>query len=529
MPVTFSDLGVDPALVAKLTERGITTAFPVQEAAIPDAIAGRDVVAKAPTGSGKTIAFGVAAITRCVDSKPRRPRGLILEPTRELAAQVRDELASLKDDGARKVIAVYGGTRYGPTQAALSKGVDLLVACPGRLEDMIEQRMVDLSDVDLIVIDEADRMADMGFLPVVRRIIEQTNPERQVLLFSATMGREIESLVDRYQRDPARHDVGSDDESNGDVQHHFWKVSRDERLEKCADVVTQLGRAIVFCRTRRGADRVARQLSDAGVTSVAIHGDRSQAQRERAIKDFENGKANALVATDVAARGIHLEALPGVVHFDPPADATDYTHRSGRTGRAGLDGVVVSLVVEDQRKAVSGIQRGLKLPSGLDEPTVLTAPVLPPRPAKAVAKAPSAAIDDYKTHQKDRRPSSSPRRESSRRESPRRESSRGDALRGDSRQSDRWSTSAPRPSSVKRGPTGTVKFFDAERGYGFVSRDGDDDLFVHATNLVGAPTAILEVGQNVTFEVGRGRRGAEAQNVRVVTGTPRGNRRPSHR
>ena len=545
MPVTFADLGVDPALVEKLTARGITSAFPIQEAAIPDALAGRDVVAKAPTGSGKTIAFGVAAVERCVNSKPKKPRCLILEPTRELAAQVRDELASMKQDGSKRVVAVYGGTRYGPTQQALAKGVDILVACPGRLEDLLEQRVVDLSDVDLIVIDEADRMADMGFLPVVKRLIEQTAKDRQVLLFSATMGKEIEGLVKNYQKDPARHDVTGDEEAGGDVDHLFWAVPRDKRLEVCADVVTQLGRAIVFCRTRRGADRVARQLDAVGVKSVAIHGDRSQNQRERALKEFERGRAVALVATDVAARGIHLEALPGVIHFDPPADATDYTHRSGRTGRAGLDGIVVSLVVEDQRRPMAQIQRKLGYESGFDDPSYLEAPVYPERVTKP---APSVAPEEHTARASKRRdPSSrrdssrressrkdssrrdSPRRESSRSESPRRESPRRDAHGHRNGASRSENTTRPRSSRGASGPTGTVKFFDAERGFGFVSQEGDKDLFVHATNLAGGPTTLLEIGQQVSFEVGRGKRGAEARNVRVVGGAQSKPRKKSYR
>ena len=527
MPVSFADLGVDPALVAKLTERGIAAPFPIQEAAIPDSLAGRDVVAKAPTGSGKTIAFGVAAIERCIDSKPKRPRCLILEPTRELAAQVRDELASLKENGGRRVIAVYGGTRYGPTQQALSKGVDILVACPGRLEDLLDQGVVNLSDVDLLVIDEADRMADMGFLPVVRRLIDQTKKDRQVLLFSATMGKEIEGLVKTYQKNPARHDVTGDEEAQGDVEHLFWAVSRDKRLEVCTDAVTQLGKAIVFCRTRRGADRVARQLDAAGLRSVAIHGDRSQNQRERALREFDRGNAVALVATDVAARGIHLEALPGVIHFDPPADATDYTHRSGRTGRAGLDGIVISLVVEDQRRPVASLQRALGMPSGFDDPSPITAPEMPVVVKKRV---PSVSLEEREPRKGGRR-DSKPRRNgpSSRGHSTRTHPPRGERSERSERfdRGDRKEFSDRRPSGS--GTTGTVKFFDAERGFGFVSSGGDKDLFVHATNLANGPQTLLEVGQSVSFEIGKGKRGAEARNVKVVSSGQKKNRKKSYR
>ena len=500
MTISFTDLGVAPALAERLSARGIDAPFPIQEASIPDAVAGRDIVAKAPTGSGKTLAFGVAAVERCVDAQPRRPKGLILEPTRELAAQVRDELASLRSDGGRKVIAVYGGTRYGPTQNALSKGVDILVACPGRLEDLIEQRMVDLSEVELLVIDEADRMADMGFMPCVRRIVEQARDDRQILLFSATMGKEVESLSKRYQTNPARHDVSDDQEAQGDVDHLFWAVSRDDRLDVCTNFVTQMGSAIIFCRTRRGADRLARQLGTNGVSAVAIHGDRSQAQRERALRQFERGDAQALVATDVAARGIHLEALPCVIHYDPPADHTDYTHRSGRTGRAGLDGVVVSLVVEDMRSPVKKLQRALDLPMGYDEPSVLT-PAANVVERKATAPKRTSNAADDRDERKDRSRSDRSVR----------------AHGSDRAHRTERPTSRATGASSSGGPKGTVKFFDAKRGYGFVERPGEVDLFVHATNLADGPKTILEVGQQVTFEIGSGKKGAEAHNVKVLS------------
>jgi len=543
MPVSFSDLGVNPAMTASLAERGILEAFPIQVASIPDALAGRDVVAKAPTGSGKTIAFGVAAADRCKDAAPRRPRGLVLEPTRELAGQVRDELAALMPGRERRVIAVYGGTSYGPARTALQKGVDVLVACPGRLEDLIEQGMVDLSQVELVVVDEADRMADMGFLPSVRRLLEAAAENCQVLLFSATMGPEIESLVRQFQTDPVRHDVSESMEATGEVAHHFWKVGREERVEVTAQAVTQLGRAIVFCRTRHGADRLARQLTAAGVSSVAIHGDRSQAQREKALRIFEGGGATALVATDVAARGIHLEALPGVIHFDPPTDHTDYTHRSGRTGRAGLDGIVVSMVLDDQRKKVAVLQKRLDLPVGTELPEFLVAPEMPlptPKPARTSnaenqGRAGGQPRRDHDRSDTERRGNSGgARREnrSSSRQGAARHERESSTARNGARPATRAVSHGPsdrRRQQSDRGPTGTVKFYDTERGYGFVEREGSSDLFVHASALVGGPAGSLEAGQAVTFEVGQGRRGDEARNVKVVTGTPRGTRRPNRR
>ncbi|MGA2519235.1 MAG: DEAD/DEAH box helicase [Acidimicrobiales bacterium] len=368
MHTSFSDLGVPERLVTRLARQGITSPFPIQSATIPDALAGRDVCGRAPTGSGKTIAFGVAVVSAATGSLSRRPRALVLVPTRELAAQVQGELALLAGDNGRRTLAVYGGTGYGASRKALERGVDIVVACPGRLEDLLQQGVLSLADVQTVVVDEADRMADMGFLPAVRRLLDKTSSRRQVLLFSATIGREVETLVASYQHDPVRHDVVADESSVGAVAHVFWRAERSERVRLAARLVSQHGRAVVFCRTRRGADRVAKQLTQAGISAVAIHGDRTQAQRERALAAFSQGRAHALVATDVAARGIHVEDLPCVVHFDPPTDATDYLHRSGRTGRAGRDGTVVSFVTDADHATVRGMQRTLGLAQGFDAP-----------------------------------------------------------------------------------------------------------------------------------------------------------------
>jgi superfamily II DNA/RNA helicase len=365
---SFSDLGVPAHLVARLAQQGIISPFPIQTATIPDALAGRDICGRAPTGSGKTIAFGIAVVAAATGSVPRRPRALVLVPTRELASQVQGEIALLAGQHGNRTVAVYGGTAYGASLRALDRGVDIVVACPGRLEDLLKQEALDLSDVRTVVLDEADRMADMGFLPAVRRLLDQTSPERQVLLFSATIGHAVEAIVNRYQHDPVRRDVVADESSVGAVIHLFWRAQRSELIQLTARLVNQHGRAVVFCRTRRGTDRVARQLSQAGITAVSIHGDRTQAQRERALAAFTHGRAHALVATDVAARGIHVEDLPCVVHFDPPTDATDYLHRSGRTGRAGKTGTVVSLVTDEHHSTVRCMQRALGLTQGLDAP-----------------------------------------------------------------------------------------------------------------------------------------------------------------
>jgi len=296
MTTSFSDLGVPAALVARLNARGIMEPFPIQEAALPDAFARRDVVGKAPTGSGKTLAFGLALVHNATKASPRRPRGLVLVPTRELAAQVQKELGQLTSDKGRRVLCIYGGTSYNVARKALAMGVDIVVACPGRLEDMLEQRALDLSEVTTVVVDEADRMADMGFLPAVRRIVSMTAENRHMLLFSATMGPDVKSLVREFTHDAAIHDVVGD-EAPSDVDHFFWRVPREQRSAFTAELADRYDRAIVFTRTKHGADRLARQLEERGISAVPIHGDRTQAQRERALRSVKNGQIRVLVAT----------------------------------------------------------------------------------------------------------------------------------------------------------------------------------------------------------------------------------------
>ena len=365
MSMTFADLGVPSNLVERLASRGISEAFPIQEASIPDALAGKDVVGKAATGSGKTLAFGLPLLARLEKARPRKPTALILVPTRELAAQVQKELAQLTEDKGRRIITIYGGTSYNIARKALNFGVDVVVACPGRLEDMLEQRAFDLQSCTTVVVDEADRMADMGFLPCVRRIISATAPNRHVMLFSATMGPDVKSLVKEFTNDAVIHDVVGE-EAPSDVDHFFWRVPRDQRPQMTADIVEEYDRAIVFTRTKHGADRLARQLEERGISAVPLHGDRTQAQRERALRSVKSGQVRVLVATDVAARGIHIDLLPVVVHYDPPAQATDYLHRSGRTGRAGNTGAVISLVGEDVIGQVKRLQKALGIPTMIE-------------------------------------------------------------------------------------------------------------------------------------------------------------------
>ena len=370
MTTTFAQLGLPKSLVGALERRGILEPFPVQEAAIPDALAGKDVSGKAPTGSGKTLAFGLPLLTRVERAKPNRPQALILAPTRELADQIKQELAPLAQAVGRSVFAIYGGVGYGPQRNAMRRGVDVLVATPGRLEDLIEQRTVDLSQANIVVVDEADRMADMGFLPAVKRILDNTARKRQTLLFSATLDGDIAVLSRSYQHDPVRHDAGTVDAEAIDAKHHFWLVEHHDRVEHAADLIRAADRSIVFTRTRHGADRLAKQLSKLGVSAVAMHGGRSQNQRNRALKAFSTYRAQALIATDVAARGIHIDAVASVIHFDPPSDHKDYLHRSGRTARAGATGTVVSLVTGDQKRAVHRMQKDLDLDAPIEAPAL---------------------------------------------------------------------------------------------------------------------------------------------------------------
>ena len=500
MPPTFADLGVPADVVALLARDGITTPFPIQEATIPDALAGRDVSGRAPTGSGKTLAFAIAVVEALGDSpsKARRPRGLVLVPTRELAAQVCGVLRPLAKARRLSVAAVYGGAGYGPQLRALREAVDVLVACPGRLEDLIERRDVSLQDVSIAVVDEADRMADMGFLPAVKRILDQAAPNRQVLLFSATLDGEVDVLVRRYQTNPVRHEVETTEASAGDVRHMFWKVDRNDRVTLAAKVVAGHQSSIVFCRTRHGADRLSRQLISAGVHAVALHGSRTQAQRDRALQSFHSGAARVLVATDVAARGIDVENVACVLHFDPPSDHKDYVHRSGRTGRAGADGTVISLVTPDQSGAARTMQRALGLPQKLEQPTSLppiaarmthsSAPAGEKTSPYAAAAAPSRGRDRAKTP------------------------GRARPVRAGHLHSDK---AEPRGGRSLRPATGTLKWFDPIRGFGFIAPDaGGRDVFVHRSALDETEQVPTE-GSRVEFLSRSGPKGLEAVELRA--------------
>jgi superfamily II DNA/RNA helicase len=387
-PTTFGALGVADDLCARLTRDRRTEPFPIQAAAIPPALAGKDVCGRAPTGSGKTLGFGLPIAQRVARARPGRPRALILAPTRELAAQIETEVRPLLAIRKRSAATFYGGVGFGPQLKALRRGVDVAVGCPGRVTDLVRRGDLDLSDVDIVVIDEADRMADMGFLPEVRRLLDRVQPKRQTLLFSATLDGDVDVLVRNYQHSPVRCDVAPPERHDDRTVHRFVETVREERVNLTRDLVVEHGSTVVFCRTKRGVDRVTRQLKNAGVSSAAIHGDRSQSQRQRALASFQAGKVQALVATDVAARGIHVDDVGCVVHFDIPADAKDYLHRSGRTGRAGAAGVVVAFVMDDNHAKARELQRALGLPNAGTRPRAKR-PSSEPNPGRARRPGPS--------------------------------------------------------------------------------------------------------------------------------------------
>jgi superfamily II DNA/RNA helicase len=366
----FRELGLADDLAAHLEANGITAPTPIQTATLPDMLAGRDVLAAAPTGSGKTVAFAAPLVARLGRGAPNRPAALVLTPTRELAAQIHDVLTGLCRVRDRWSATVYGGVRQGPQVNNLRRGVDVLVACPGRLEDLIEQGHVKLDRVKFVVIDEADRMSDMGFLPCVRRIVDQTSADRQTVLFSATLDGAADQLARTHLRQPVRHSVAAKEEDLGKATHLFWTADLAQRVDLSAQIVRRAGRTMLFTRTKHGADKLSDKLNALGVRAAVIHGGRSQSQRDKSLADFHRGNVAALVATDVAARGIHVEKVACVVHVDLPESPTDYQHRSGRTARAGQRGVVVSLVTPDQRRHARDVQRHFGFPSGHSRPDV---------------------------------------------------------------------------------------------------------------------------------------------------------------
>jgi superfamily II DNA/RNA helicase len=348
-------------LLGALQHSGVHTPFPVQRATIPLVLAGRDVAAEAPTGSGKTLAFGLPLLDRVATQRHepsapgRQPLALVLAPTRELAQQIGAVLEPLAGALQLTVAVVHGGVAYEPQLAACEQGIDVLVACPGRLLELTERGTISLAEVDITVVDEADRMADMGFLPDVTALLALTPDDHQTLLFSATLDGDVEALIDEQLRDPARVEVAPTDvapfggaggqRTPGSIRHHLWAVADDERTELTAAIARRCGSSMVFVRTRHGAERLATRLTELRVGAMALHGGNSQAKRDHALADFRAGRVRVLVATDVAARGVHVDDVACVVQYDLPMDNKDYVHRAGRTGRAGASGTVVTLVI----------------------------------------------------------------------------------------------------------------------------------------------------------------------------------------
>jgi len=354
---TFASLGIDTDLVNELDSQGITDPFPIQEMTIEDALAGVDITGKAQTGSGKTLAFGLPMIMHVEKAEAKRPQGLVLVPTRELAVQVTKALEPFLKLRGLTAVSVYGGAPMGPQTDALNGGASIAIATPGRLLDLLERRALDPRDIKIVTIDEADQMADMGFMPQVRAIMSQIPEDRQTFLFSATLDHQVQELIDRYMDDPVNHEVESESETVDSMEHRFLKVHYMDKAKVVTKISSHNDRVLAFTRTKAGADRLTRDLKELDVAAAAIHGDLPQRKREQSLSRFSEGSVKVLVATNVAARGLHIDGVDVVIHFDPPDDPKTYLHRSGRTARAGEDGLVVTLVEWDQVNEVLGIQR----------------------------------------------------------------------------------------------------------------------------------------------------------------------------
>jgi len=350
--VTFAALGLPRPLVNTLARQGIETPFPIQTATIPDALAGRDVLGRGQTGSGKTLAFGLPLLSRVAGTgaAPRRPRALVLVPTRELAFQVNDALAPLAMGLCVRTKTAVGGTSYDKQIDALRRGVEVLVATPGRLMDLVERGVCALDGIEITVLDEADQMCDMGFLPAIRELLDLTPRGGQRLLFSATLDGDVDTLVRDYLHEPVTHEIDPPVATVDTMDHHLLMISPREKFDVLASIANRQGRTIMFTRTKDAVDRIVDQLAGVGVRAAGLHGGKTQRVRTRTLAEFREGRTGVLVATDVAARGIHVDSVSLVVHIDPPKDPKDYLHRAGRTARAGESGTVVTLVLPRQRR-----------------------------------------------------------------------------------------------------------------------------------------------------------------------------------
>ena len=354
---TFADLGIAPELLSVLTEAGFETPFPIQAMTIPDGLAGVDVLGKAKTGSGKTLAFGLPIVEGLERAEPFHPRALVLVPTRELAMQVTRDLEPLVAARNLSLVTVYGGASMQAQIDALDAGVELIIATPGRLIDLMERRKAQLDDISVVCLDLADHKADMGLMPQVRKIMAAVPDDHQTYLYSATLDSQVQELVNKYMTNPVSHEVESDTEYVDTMEHRFLKVHHLDKPKMAAEISRTADRTLMFTRTKWAADDLTKRLREIGVNAAAIHGDLPQAKREQSLSRFREGKATVLVATNVAARGLHIEGVDIVLHYDPPDDPKTYLHRSGRTARAGQEGLVVTFVEWDQVNEVLGIQR----------------------------------------------------------------------------------------------------------------------------------------------------------------------------
>ena len=401
---TFASLGVPAFLVAALEEDGITTPFPIQAATLPDSLAGRDILGRAQTGSGKTLGFSLPLVARLASGTTRagRPRGLVLVPTRELATQVQEVLVPLAEAMGLRVATIFGGVSYRPQISALTRRTDIVVACPGRLADIIEQGHCDLSDVEITVLDEADHMADLGFLPTVRRLLDDTPAGGQRLLFSATLDGAVDVLARAYMKDPVLHSV-DDNSTPAAIDHRVFTVAFEHRNGVVADLTSGDNRSLVFTRTKYGAEKLAKKLTEAGIPATDLHGNLSQAARARNLGKFSQGHVRVLVATDVAARGIHVDGVDLVIHADPPTEHKAYTHRSGRTARGGASGTVITVQTRSQSRDVTRMMRDAGVTPSSIQPAEPGAQALreiagPPAPPPVIPEQPPAD----ERHRKDR-------------------------------------------------------------------------------------------------------------------------------
>ena len=464
---TFTDLGVSAPVVRALERRGITQPFEIQSLVIRDAIAGRDVLAKSRTGSGKTLGFGIPIVER-LDPQAKRPSALVLVPTRELALQVADELDAIGAANGLRIAAVYGGAGL-QAQARAAGRAHVLVATPGRLQDLLDRQAVSLRSIQILVLDEADRMLDMGFQPQVDRILRDAPRERQTMLFSATLDGLVGRLARQYTVDAVSHEVHSTKRTVDLAEHRFVAVHKEARVDALTSLLRQEGgTTLVFVRTKRGADRLAKRLSKDGQNAVAMHGDLSQNQRERALARFASGRASVLVATDVAARGLDVDSITHVVNFDPPHDGDTYVHRVGRTARAGRSGLGTTFVMPDQADEVGKWAAQLGLHDELGSGGLRPRGARPRnRNPRLIAGAPRAIGND---------------------------GGRCMAL-----------------------ATGTVKWFNDAKGYGFITpENGAKDLFVHHSSIVADGYKSLAEGATVEFDERTGTKGPEATNVKAI-------------